>query len=449
MYDPNDPSHIAFEPESQPARARNRWLLWGCIAGGGALLVLVLACAVTAWFLMPDFSEQFLATRAEPEMPAPPEAPESAEMELARGPVLIEEDFEEPSMRWDQSSSQVIDSTYELRVDRPDNDSYGLFLGDGSVKDFDMAVDVQQVSGVPTSEYGIRFRQSGPGDYLMFSISGSGYYRLVRVSDQEYESLVPWTFNGRINTGEEAVNRLRVVADGESISGYINDTRMVEYTDEEEASGQLTLGLVTFDEGDLAVQFDNIAGEVEGRELSEDFSDPENVPWSIGGARISGGEYEIFAGGGISSWQHPLPIGSSEVQNFVVEVDVTLITAGEGASYGIIFGDGGSFDFYTLQLLPEGGMMLLDSQTEEPLLPPVPFDFIEPGTGETNTIRLQVENSNVLAIAVNGEELPPLQSPVPFQEGLVGMIVSSGVGGRVQVRFDNFYLEEIIEGESV
>jgi hypothetical protein len=447
MYDPQSfPSASAESPSD--SQQRQQLIKWGCIAGGGALLIFILSCGLLTYFAWPLIAEEFAITQATPDMPPPPDSPEPEESLVPGGLVSIEEDFEEPTTTWDQSSAQVIDGAYELRIDTTNNDTYGLFLGNGNVQDFDIAVDVQQTAGPATSEYGIRFRQSGPGTYLMFSISGSGYYRLVRVDDQAYESLIPWTFDGRINTGEDTVNRLRVVADGETLETYINGEQVIDTTDEEPAAGQLTLGMVTFDEGGLVVTFDNMEGEAETLDLEEDFSNPEDVPWSIGGARIVSGEYEMFAGGGIQFWQHPLPQGISEVENFVVELDTTMLDAGEGSAYGIIFGDGGAFDYYSLLILPQGGIMLLHSDEEEPLIPPIPLDFVETGTDATNSIRLEIRNSSILQITINGEELPGLQSRQPFEEGMVGLIVVSGLEGRVQVRFDNFQLEEIVEGDS-
>ena len=54
--------------------------------------------------------------------------------------------------------------------------------------------ELAQASADPTAEYGVRFRQTGPSDYFMFSISGSGYYRLLQVKQGVYTSLAPWAF---------------------------------------------------------------------------------------------------------------------------------------------------------------------------------------------------------------------------------------------------------------
>jgi hypothetical protein len=422
---------------SQPPR--RRWLLWA--AGCLGMLLLCQVAAVGVLLAFPSLRAQIPAFWVRPSAAAPPESPLHTDQPAPTRPLIFEDTFDQPTTRWDQSLARVVDGVYEVRVDIPNNDTYGLLLIEGAVYNFDMAVDVRQAAGDPTAEYGIRFRQIGPDDYLMFSISGSGYYRLLRVQNNTYRSLVPWTFDGRIKTGAGAVNRMRVVAEGESISASVNGIELLTASDEVDVGGQLTLGVTTFDTGGLAVRFDNVEGQAEGTDLKEDFSNSESALWSVGGATIESQAYEIFAGPGLKSWQQPLPSGFSEVGDFVLEVDATLVRGpDEGAVYGVMFGDGGKFDFYTLYLFPQGGIGLFRSEAgsgDMPLVRPVPLEIIKQGTGATNHIRLEV-HGNTISITLNGTRLPDLENPDPIR-GMVGLIV----GGETQARFDNFRLEEL------
>jgi hypothetical protein len=379
-------------------------------------------------------------------LPAPPESPVPANLAAPTRPLKIEEGWDAPTARWEQSLARVVDGTYEVRVDTPNYDSYGLLSSAGPVRNFDIAVDVRQVAGDPTAEYGVRFRQTGPGDYYMFSISGSGYYRLLHVKNNGYTSLVPWTFDGRVKTGADAVNRLRVVAEGGSITGWVNDAQLATGTDEIDVGGQLTLGVTTFDQGGVAVRFDNVAGTAEGEDLADDFGKAENTKWSVGGATIVDGGYEVTAGPGIQSWQQPLPSGSSSVGDFALEVDATLVRGGDSAAYGVIFGDGGSFDFYTLYLLPQGGLALIRSERggeQTALVPPVQVDLVKPGQNATNKLRLELRGQT-LTIILNDTKLTDLPLDAPVQ-GMVGLIVSS----ETTARFDNFKLQELAQNGQV
>lgn len=443
--DAPQPSPIGPPPGApEPPPTRRRLLVW-VVAGLGALVLLQICALVALLVAFPELRTRLPVIGARPGAPPPPESPLTTTTPMPAGPVRIEESFDQPTTRWEQSLARVVDGAYELRLDIPNYDSYGLLLSEGLIDDFDMAVDVQQIAGDPTSEYGIRFRQSGPGDYLMFSISGSGYYRLLRVQKQTYRSLVPWTFDPRIKTGPQAVNRLRVIAKGPSITAFVNDAQVLSANDEINVGGQLTLGVTTFDSGGLVVRFDNIAGQAGQLDLGEDFSNPEAASWSIGGATIVEGAYEIFAGPGIRSWQQPLPTGSSRVGDFTLDVDTTLVRgSGDGVAYGVMFGDGGSFDFYSLYLLPQGGVVLLRSEsdgTDTLIIPPVELQAVKSGTGATNHIHLEVRG-RAITVTINGEQLPAVEAPTPVR-GMVGLIVSSGTTDSVQARFDNFRLEEL------
>jgi hypothetical protein len=441
MYDTPSPETAPLPPQEPPPR--RRLLIW--LIGGLGALILLQALAFGALLAFPGLRAQIRPFWIRPAAAAPPESPLSSSLPALVRPLALDETWDQPTTRWEQSLARVVDGAYEMRVDIPNYDSYGLLSSEGPIRNFDIAVDVRQVAGNPTAEYGVRFRQTGPGDYFMFSISGSGYYRLLRVKRGTYTSLVPWTFDGRVKTGAEAVNRLRVVADGSSIAGSVNGVQLATGADVDDVGGQLTLGVTTFEQGGVAVRFDNIEGTAEGSDLKDDFSRAEETRWSLGGATIADGGYEITAGPGIQSWQQPLPSGSSGVGDFALEVDATLVRGGDMAAYGIMFGDGGSFDFYTLYLLPQGGLTLVRSEAggqQTTLVPPVKVDLVKPGENATNTIRLELRGQ-VLAISLNGTKLTDLELDQPVQ-GMVGLIVSS----ETTARFDNFRLRELVgQGE--
>lgn len=417
-------------------------LFWGVVAGVGAVLLLGLLCITIGGLIflartgVPRFGEQ---------LPPPPEAPTPPPEQLPVGRIRLSDDFSLPSPIWDQSGSRIDSGVYTLRLDTPHSKSYGLYLGEAAVQDFDMRVDATQTGGDLSSEYGIRFRQNGPDDFLIFSISSSGYYRLARVQDDVYTSIVPWTPDGVIQRGLNSTNRLRVAAQGQRIEGYINDKLVLAVDDPQPVAGQLTLGLGTFATGALEVAFDNLDGDAEGLLLQEDFTDPATAPWSQDSARIEGGQYVLAAAGTIQTWRQPLPATAYAVDtgNFVLEVAATLQQAQPNSAYGVIFGDGGAFDFYALFVLPEQRITIVQSDPQAGtlvVLPPVRVPALKPGDA-TNQIRIEVRGPAV-QLTINGDDLPALRSDVPIT-GQAGMIVSSGDPQLTVVQFDNFLLEEL------
>ena len=342
-----------------------------------------------------------------------------------------------------------------MRLELANFDSYGLFLGGSDVRDFDLAVDATQTAGPPDGELGIRFRQSAPDNHLMFSISPSGFYRLLKVEDKTYTSLVPWTRHAGISQGPGATNRLRVVADGPSIAGYINGEQVLTFNDSAQQAGQLTLGLVTFETGGLEARFDNLEGFAvatlpDGQpgelDLAEDFGDPEAAQWSVGGATLADGAYEFFVGGSVVSWQQPLPTGSSEVSgDFVLEVEAAMLSGREdNSAYGVMFGDGGAFDFFALMIVPDGRLLMYRNGDDGyVVIPALELPAINPGLDTTNRIRVEVRGSSFL-ITINDQELPSIELPEGVtMDGMAGVIVQGADARGARARFDNFRLEEV------
>jgi len=440
-------------PNSQStSRDMQRLLLIITAALAGFVACAGLGLALLVWST-PAIRNQIPFLAETPTDRPPPEAPRKF-ADPSGGPVSIEDNFNLGSDRWDRSQTRIVDGTYELTLERAEFDSYGLFLGESSVRDVDLALDMVQTAGPLDGEFGIRFRQAAPDDHLMFSISASGYYRLVRVRDRTYTSLVPWTRHQAIQLGLGSLNRLRLIAEGPEITGFINGMEVLNYRDSEPQAGQLTLGLVTFAQGGLVVRFDNLEGSLlsgapdtdqASIDLTEDFSDPTTAPWSIGGATMRNGGYEIFVGGPVVSWQQPLPSGSSAVgDNFVLEVEATFLEgAAEGSGYGLMFADDGAFNFIALILLPQGGLTIYRNGDEgELLIPPVAIPMVNPGAGTANRLRIAVRGQS-LTITINGEELPSFDLPPELSlRGQVGLIVQSSDLQGVSVRFDNFRLEE-------
>jgi hypothetical protein len=437
---------------TSPPRGRQRLLLLIAAALAGFVACAGLALAVFV-LVTPAVRSQIPFLAAAPGSGPPPEAPRKF-ADLPAGPVSMVDDFSAPSERWDRSQTRVVGGAYELSLELANFDSYGLFLGASAVRDFDLAVDAVQTAGPAEGEFGIRFRQRAPDDHLMFSISASGYYRLLRVRDRSYTSLVPWTRHEAIEVGPGMRNRLRLVADGPRITGFINGMQVLSYDDPAPQAGQLTLGLVTFDQGGLVVRFDNLEGfalgdsstaDQPGLDLAEDFSDPATAPWSVGGAIIRNGAYEVFVGGAVISWQQPLPSGASEVgDSFVLEVEATLLEGmAEGSGYGLMLADDGEFDFIALLILPQGGVMIYRNGDDGGLIvPPVALPAVNPGPNAPNRLRVEA-SGQLLTITINDEELPALELPVDLSlSGRTGLIVQSADEQGVRVRFDNFRLEE-------
>jgi hypothetical protein len=97
--------------------------------------------------------------------------------------------------------------------------------------------DVEQVGGgliwrlqIPNSAY----------EYYCFKITSTGGYALWKNVDGEFQTLIPSTDSPHINTGI-ATNNLKVVAADDSISLYVNDQHLADFTDSSLSEGQIGL----------------------------------------------------------------------------------------------------------------------------------------------------------------------------------------------------------------
>ena len=146
--------------------------------------------------------------------------------------------------------------TFHIKVDAPE--WIGWSAGEITTTDFLLEVDTQYVDGPADAEYGVIFRQVDADNYYFFAISRSGSYGMWRLEDGEWQTLVEWTATDAIDTSEDALNRLGILAEGAQLTLLVNDVALTQLEDETFASGKVALALGTFDEAGAEVAFDNL-----------------------------------------------------------------------------------------------------------------------------------------------------------------------------------------------
>lgn len=97
--------------------------------------------------------------------------------------------------------------------------------------DAEIQAEGHWVDGTGDYEYGIIWRAATDGDsYYLFVVTGDGKYDVARYQDDKYTDLIPYTTSPLVNTGDTP-NRFRVVAQGDQIELYLNDTHVGSVTD--------------------------------------------------------------------------------------------------------------------------------------------------------------------------------------------------------------------------
>lgn len=105
-----------------------------------------------------------------------------------------------------------------------------------------------------TDHYGLMFRtpkNSGASQGYLFAITCDGKYSLRLWDDPKMTVLIGWTASDKILKGADAVNTLGVLADGKTLTLYINGSKVNQVTD-----GTFTEGIFgVFVGGDSGVDF--------------------------------------------------------------------------------------------------------------------------------------------------------------------------------------------------
>lgn len=413
-------------------------------------IVVELGILASTVVLVSDLPERIQRIGAVAQAEPPSDQQTSPALDTKR-PLSIQDAFDAPSARWDQSAVTVSDGALHTELFMPNAEVYTLWKGipddlefDSRVQDVDLQVDITQTRGADDAYYGIRFRQNTTDSYILVAINARGYYRVVRSSFGVSSDLVPWTFSRHLRPGLNVANQLRVRATSTHITVSINGIDVNTVTDLSPINGQLTLAAYTTSGDYVNVAFDDVVGMSGGRTFSDSFSDPAQSTFSLGGSYTSDGVYHIISSSNVTVWQNPLPRSSTTVQNFRLHVDSTIVKGdATQIAYGVIFGDTGDFG-YTMVLISGNGLLSVvrnDSNgNSQRYVEPTPLDMVVPGLYQTNAIDLTLVN-NELQITINNTVLGSIQLEAT-QQGSVGMIVLCGETD-VQVDFDNFSLKEL------
>lgn len=175
------------------------------------------------------------------------------------GDLLFSDDFS--TERWDVYEDVDVrknydDGRYVIYAITENYDYWEVF--DNRFDDFALEVEATQLSGPDLNSYGLIFRhQEDGGSFYRFEIGGDGTYAFSKMVDEEYIEITEWTDSVAIVKGH-GQNRLRVEAKGPVFIFYINGEQVATATDSDFAAGEVGVIVGTFEEGDVAVAFDNL-----------------------------------------------------------------------------------------------------------------------------------------------------------------------------------------------
>lgn len=172
------------------------------------------------------------------------------------------DDFSDESAGWQaqsDASAEVGHADGEMRVLVKWPNSFAWASAGRDYADFQLAVDAAQVAGPHDNEYGVQVRMKDNRHFYRFSISGDGYYRVVKLDGDEQIVLgSDWAYSEAIHKGV-AVNRLDVACRGATMTFRVNDVLLAQVGDSSYREGDIGLYAGSFFEPDVEIRFDNLA----------------------------------------------------------------------------------------------------------------------------------------------------------------------------------------------
>ena len=187
--------------------------------------------------------------------------------------ILLEDRFSDHSSGWGTDSEREFDRGYQdgeyfFELYEPD---WLVWASRGKrFSDVDIDVEVRQMSGAADGNFGLLCRFSGPTQFYYFSITGDGYYAILRVDGDGTEVLTGAGYlpSQAILTGGEP-NVIRAVCEGDRLTMYINSEVVASVSDDGLTRGDVGMAVGAGPSGSIRVHFDGIvvskpgAGDVE------------------------------------------------------------------------------------------------------------------------------------------------------------------------------------------
>jgi hypothetical protein len=158
---------------------------------------------------------------------------------------------------------QVTEGVYEMLVESNQGVYYasaGENFADGAYE-----VDATQIEGPLNNGYGLLFRVDEENDsFYVFEVSGDGYVWIGYCTDlceSEAVALVggDWFRSPAVKMGLHETNKLKVVADGDRMTFFVNGLEVGRANDSRLAEGDVAVMVETLGEPGVRVVFDNFS----------------------------------------------------------------------------------------------------------------------------------------------------------------------------------------------
>ena len=158
-----------------------------------------------------------------------------------------------------QGRTTIVNEQLMVELNTPNTMQFSS-LPEQSFDNFIFEVDARQLAGDPGNTYGVLFRMQDAAQFYRFELTGDGLYMVERRNaDGTWTRFVDdWTESAAIARGINALNRIRIEANGSNFSAFVNDQLVHQFADNAYANGTIGLDAGTFTQPHTQAVFDNV-----------------------------------------------------------------------------------------------------------------------------------------------------------------------------------------------
>jgi hypothetical protein len=380
----------------------------------------------------------------------------SGSSSLPTGAVISSDNFSDPTSGWAEFSGSQSEQTYQngkFVITVHDVDYIAWSFASQNYADFVVEATAAKTSGPNDGVYGLLFRFVDNQNYYAFVVNATGSYLVAVRINNAWTNLIPLTKNSAIKTGS-AVNKLAVVAQGDSFSFYANGVLLNQVTDTTFTNGDIAIMAGTNATGELVVSFSGVnVWEVSGgasptieasgnilkgaKLYSETFADPSTGwdTWSTSNSVIGyeNGKYAIEV---LNTDQLSWGNAFQSFDDFVIEVDTSKVAGPDDGGFGIVLRYVDMDNFYYFVVTADGqyrfSYYLNNSRTD--IIDWTASDAINKGNA-LNKLGVACKGNHFI-LSINGTVVEDFTDDT-FTSGDIGLLATSNTAAGVKVTFDN------------
>ncbi|MAD98416.1 MAG: hypothetical protein CMB99_13915 [Flavobacteriaceae bacterium] len=276
-------------------------------------------------------------------------------------------------------------------------------------RDFKIESKIQKINGTQKNGYGIIFGRKDKENQLQFIITSGGKFAIDKYDNNNFSSIIDWTYSSAIKQGNYSYNTLKIEKKGTSYGFYINGTKV--YTAYNLNLYGNRYGFSIFDPQKIAIDSFSIA-YIDDKSKDYDVDNISNYTYSNSGyhfsdqytsnynswATIDNSDSKLSVSNGKYYIHNKITKGRSTdlpkyidtSKDFEIETKLDKISGVTNYAYGLVFGKGssGEFRFY----ISSGGWykVLRHINGKEQIIQKwAKSTNIKQGNGKSNTLKVK------------------------------------------------------------